>query len=57
MNKEKDEQRGGGVRLATEFTRIREIINKNGEVVRSTVEDPKQKREVKTMQKVRDRLR
>ena len=58
MNKEKKGgERGGGVQISPHLTRIREVINKNGDVVKSTVEEPKAKKEAQQIQKVSERLR
>lgn len=57
MQKDKQPERGGGVKLATRFVKIKEVLNKNGEVIKTTIEKPGDKKEVRPMERIRDRLR
>jgi hypothetical protein len=44
-------KRGGGVVLAAQFTRIREVLDKSGNVVKRTVQKPKEEGRVKNNKK------
>jgi len=54
-----NKERGGGVKLATKFTKIREVINKQGDVVKQSVEKPDEPRKMRplTITRTSERLR
>lgn len=59
MKKDKQPERGGGVKIATKLTKIREVLNKQGEVIKSTVEKPDEPRKMRpmTITRTSERLR
>jgi hypothetical protein len=57
MNKHEVPKRGGGVQVATQLVKTKEVIDKNGNTVKIVVEKPGEKRQMRPINKISERIR